>query len=284
MVKLIAIDLDGTLLNSEGKISTNNLAAIRHAEASGMKVVVATGRAQFDVKKIFAHTALNPWIIGTNGATIHQPDGKLFHAVPLDKIQVMDITEWLEKENFYYEVFGEEAIYTPNNREELIAIEIDREQRANPDTDTARLKLSASIQFSQNGFSFIDSCKDLMDKNSDFYNILAFSFDKSKLKKGRKQFERRKDLTLVSSGEHNFELEDPSASKGLALTRLMNHLGVAAEETAAIGDSYNDLSMLEIAGRGAAMGNADEAIKNACRETALTNDEDGVAHFIYSMI
>lgn len=284
MTKLITIDLDGTLLNKRSKISTENLAAMKHAQSHGAEVVIATGRAQFDVQKILAHTDMNPWIIGTNGATIHQPDGEMFHAVPLNKQDVMDITGWLEQENFYYEVFGEEAIYTPQNREDLLAVEIDRERQSNPDTDTARLEHAAKTQFSQNGFSFIKSSKELLNIDSDIYNILAFSFDKEKLKKGWRKFESRDDLTLVSSGEHNFELEDPAASKGLALERLIAHLGIAAADTAAIGDSYNDISMLQVADKGAAMGNADQEVKNAAQEVTLTNDEDGVAHFIYSII
>src|SRR5690625_235204 len=112
MVKLIAIDLDGTLLNKENKISETNLEAIKHAQSTGVEVVVATGRAQFDVKKIFEGTGIQTWVIGTNGATIHQPTGELFHAVPMEDQHVNEILEWLDQESFYYEVFSENAIFT----------------------------------------------------------------------------------------------------------------------------------------------------------------------------
>lgn len=283
MTKLIATDLDGTLLNRESRISQKNLEAIKHAQALGIEVVVATGRAQFDVKKIFENTGMNPWIIGTNGATIHQPNGELFHAVPLNEKDVIDITSWLEQEDFYYEVFSDESIFTPNKGRELLAIEIDRVKSANPDINIGELQNAAQKQFSQTGFSFIQSYKDLLKADTDIYNILAFSFDEEKLEKGWGKFKSRNDLTLVKSAKHNFELEHLDASKGLALKRLANKLNIHLDNTAAIGDSYNDLSMLKIAGRSAAMENADQEIKNACHEVAFTNDEDGVAHFIYSL-
>src|SRR5699024_195612 len=78
-------------------------------------------------------------------------------------------------------------------------------------------------------------------------------------------------------------LEHKNASKGIALQTLTEKLNIRLEDTAAVGDSFNDLSMLKIAGRSAAMGNADQEIKNTTHEVTLTNDEDGVAHFIEAL-
>src|SRR5690625_5316380 len=94
--------------------------------------------------------------------------------------------------------------------------------------------------------------------DADIYNILAFSFAEEKLAKGWKKFGSRQDLTIVSSSKHNFELEHKNASKGIALQSLAEKLNIRLEDTAAVGDSFNDLSMLKIAGRSAAMGNADQ--------------------------
>src|SRR5699024_8158747 len=135
MVKLIAIDLDGTLVNKENKISETNLEAIKHAQSTGVVVVVATDRAPYDVKKNFERTGSQTGVIGTNGATIHQPTGELFHAVPMEDQHVNEILEWLDQESFHYEVFSENAIFTPQNGRELLKIEMDRAKSANPDTD-----------------------------------------------------------------------------------------------------------------------------------------------------
>ncbi len=284
LVKLIAVDLDGTLLNEENQISFNNLEAIKFAQTNGVEVVVATGRAHFDVQAIFKDTGLKTWIIGANGATIHQPNGELFHAEAINRDEALNILGKLEQEGFYYEVFSKDSIISPQNGRQLLAIEIDRVTSANPEVNTEQLKYAAGKQFSQTGFSYIKSYQDLAEADIDFYNILAFSFDEDKLKRGRSYFEDTTDLTIVSSAKHNFELEHRNASKGIALTILANKLTIDLIDTAAVGDSYNDLSMLKVAGRSAAMGNAPEEIKKSCHEVTLQNVEDGVAHFIYSLI
>ncbi|RHW37991.1 HAD family phosphatase [Neobacillus notoginsengisoli] len=284
MVKLIAIDLDGTLLNEESQISKGNLEAIKHAQANGIEVVIATGRAQFDVQTIFNKTGLNTWIIGTNGATIHQPNGELFHSVLINRQDAIHILNWLEEEEYYYEIFTNHAIFTPQNGRELITIEMDRAISANPDVSTEQLIKAAEKQYSQSGFSFISSYKEIIDTDIDVYNILAFSFDKDKLQKGKEKFKGMKDVTMVTSAMHNFELEHKNASKGIALEILAKKLKINIADTAAVGDSFNDLSMLRIAGRSAAMGNAPEEIKNVCQEVTLSNTDDGVAHFIHSLL
>ncbi|MEH6992470.1 Cof-type HAD-IIB family hydrolase [Neobacillus drentensis] len=284
MVKLIAVDLDGTLLNENNQVSNENLEAIKLAQTLGVEVVVATGRAYFDVKAIFKDTGLKTWIIGANGATIHQPNGELFHSVPINRVEALNILDWLEQEGFYYEVFSNDSIITPQNGRELLAIEMDRVTSGNPDVGIEQLKHAAEKQYSQTGFSFIHSCQDLAQTELNFYNILAFSFDEDKLKRGRAHFGEKTDLTIVSSAKHNFELEHRDASKGIALKILANKLNINIGATAAVGDSFNDLSMLGVAGRSAAMGNAPKEIKESCHEVTLSNVEDGVAHYIYSLI
>lgn len=192
--------------------------------------------------------------------------------------------DWLEQEAYYYEIFSNDAIFTPQNGRELLAIEMDRVKSANPEASDEQLILAAEKQFSQSGFSFISSYKDLIHTDADIYNILAFSFDENKLQKGKAQFKDMIDVTMVTSAKHNFEFEHKNASKGIALEILAEKLGMDLADTAAVGDNFNDLSMLRIAGRSAAMGNAPEEIKHSCQEVTLANMDDGVAHFINSLL
>lgn len=284
MVKLIAVDLDGTLLNEENQISKKNLEAIKFAQANGVEIVIATGRAHFDVQTIFKETGLKTWIIGANGATIHQPNGELFHSISINRQDAFQILNWLEQEEYYYEIFSKDSILSPQNGRELLTIEMDRVKSANPEVSIEQLIEAAEKQYSQTGFSFISSCKELIDTDVDVYNILAFSFDEEKLQKGKAQFKDMKDVTMVTSAQHNFEFEHKKASKGIALEILAKKLALNLADTAAVGDSFNDLSMFRMAGRSAAMGNAPEEIKNSCQEVTLTNIDDGVAHFIYSLL
>ncbi|KZZ83172.1 MULTISPECIES: Cof-type HAD-IIB family hydrolase [Bacillaceae] len=281
-MKLAAIDLDGTLLNSKNQISEENVSAIKKAEERGIQVVIATGRAHFDVQKIFTGTGLNPWIIAANGATIHHPDGTLFHSVPIDREEADGIMAWLEENDFYYEVFSSHFIYTPQRGRELLQIEMDRISSSNPEVSIQELQQAASKQYSQSGFSFIESFTDIPGE-AEIYNILAFSFDEEKRKTGWNEFKEREGLTIVTSANHNFELEHEKASKGLALTKLAKRLSIPLSETAAIGDSMNDESMIRTAGKGYAMGNARIEIKDISDTIFGTNDEHGVAEMLNSL-
>lgn len=285
-MKLIATDLDGTLLNSKHQVSSENENALRQAQRDGIEVVVSTGRAYFDVVSIFEPLGIKTWVISANGAVIHDPDGRLYHSETIDKKRAYDILSWLESENYYYEVFTDSAIYTPQNGRQLLDVELDRVKSANPKADLSVLMQAAEVQYSQSGFAYIDTFQELFeeDKQIDFYNILGFSFFKDKLEAGWQRYQEDKDLTLVSSADHNFELSSKKASKGQALERLAKRLNIPMKETAAVGDSLNDRSMLEAAGKGVAMGNAREDIKAIADAVTLTNDEHGVAHMIRHLL
>jgi Cof subfamily protein (haloacid dehalogenase superfamily) len=284
MTKLIAIDLDGTLLNSKCEISIENLEAIKAAQKDRIEIVIATGRAHFDVKTIFKNTGVKTWIIGANGATIHDPYGELYHSQSIEPKKAFDILHSLEEDGFYYEVFSNDCIFTPQNGRELLQIEIDRIKSANPDISISTLKDALEKQFSQNGFAFINSYKDIEKASVDVYNILTFSFYEEKLAAGWAKYGNIEGLTIVTSADHNFELEHRNASKGIALSKLSEHLDIPIASTVAIGDSMNDVSMLTVAGIGVAMENARQEIKDISDEITLTNDENGVAKVILEIM
>ncbi|ELK44264.1 HAD-IIB family hydrolase, partial [Halobacillus sp. BAB-2008] len=137
---MIAIDLDGTLLNSSSQISEENVRAIKEAQEKGVEVVIATGRAEFDVRELFRETGLRTWVIGANGATIHDPEGRLFHATPMLTEDVRDVLPWLEANGFYYEACSDEWIWTQQEGRSLLQVEIDRIKSANPDVHIGELE------------------------------------------------------------------------------------------------------------------------------------------------
>ncbi|MBM7604929.1 Cof subfamily protein (haloacid dehalogenase superfamily) [Metabacillus crassostreae] len=284
MAKLIAIDLDGTLLNSKNEISRENIDAIIRAQQSGIEIVIATGRAHFDVMNIFKQTGITTWVIAANGATIHTPKGELYHSQPIDPKTAYEILNVLENEDYYYEVFSNDYIYTPLNGREILHIEMDRLISSNPHTRIELLEHALEKQFSQTGFHFVESYKEIKQLGIDIFNILAFSFHEEKLADGWKRFGKMEDITIVSSANHNFELEHKDASKGIALKKLTKKLGIPLEDCIAIGDSMNDMSMLQIAGTSVAMGNARQKVKACSDKTTLTNDENGVAAVIIEAI
>lgn len=279
MIKLIAIDLDGTLLNSDSKISEENVNAIRKAQSLGVHVTIATGRAHADVKAICKEAGINTPVIGANGATTHDENSNRVESIPMDRNTAMSVLEWLDQNQFYYEVLTDQAIYSPNEGHQLMSIEIDRALSANPEESLDRLLRMAEKQYEQTGIVRIPSYLSIPE-DAEIYNILSLSFDKQKLELGRARFRNNPEVTMVISADHNFEVEHPDASKGNALRKLAARLGISLENTMAIGDSNNDVSMLTIAGCSVAMGNAHPDIQAIAKEVTLTNIENGVAYAI----
>nr|WP_249436006.1 Cof-type HAD-IIB family hydrolase [Paenibacillus sp. Marseille-Q4541] len=279
MIKLIAIDLDGTLLNTESQISSENADAIRSAQNSGIHVTIATGRAHADVRAICKKAGLVTPVIAANGATTHDENENRLDSIPMDRNTATKALEWLEEHDFYYEVLTDQAIYSPNQGHQLMSIEIDRVLSSNPEESMDRLLRMAEKQYEQTGIVRVPSYRNIPE-NDEIYNILSLSFDKEKLEMGRAHFQNDEHVAMVISADHNFEMEHPEASKGNALSKLASRLGVTMEETMAIGDSFNDVSMLSKVGHSVAMGNANPAIKEIAKEVTLKNTEHGVAYAI----
>lgn len=283
-MSLIAIDLDGTLLNHQNEISKENIRAIQYAQENGIEVVISTGRAYFDVQNICEKSGLSTFVIGTNGTTIHSKDEKCISATTIDKSHVLSILEWLDERGFYYEVFTDKAIYTPKKIRDDFYNEIQCMKKENLEPDRKELVEIAERQFDQFGYVLVESYHDILNRDEDFYNILAGSFDKKKLKEGWKQFQEFDELMVVSSADHNIEITSKNASKGIALEKLASLMNGSLHQAMAIGDSINDLSMLQKVGHSVAMGNAKDEIKDVCKVTTLRNDENGVAHAIYQYL
>jgi Cof subfamily protein (haloacid dehalogenase superfamily) len=280
-MSFIAIDLDGTLLNDKNEISEENIKAIQYAQDRGFEVVISTGRAYFDVQTICKKAGISPFVIGTNGATIHSKSGKCISSITITKDRVQSMLQWLDERNYYYEVFTDKAIYTLKKGREHFHNEINSLKSADLNTDMKELVEVAERQFDQSGYVLVENYHDILKQEEEFYNILACSFDKNKLEDAWNQFKKFDELMVVSSADHNIEITSKRASKGMALEKLAILMNGSLGQSMAIGDSNNDLSMFQKVGYSVAMGNAKDDIKTVCTTTTLKNDEDGVAYAIY---
>src|SRR5690625_6558970 len=119
-ISIIDIDLDGTLINNHHEISKDNIMAIKKAQESGCEVVIATGRAHFDVQRMLNDINLPLYIIGANGSTVHSPSGTNILSVPMPELKTEEIVAWLEEENIYYELFCDHGIFTLEGAREKI--------------------------------------------------------------------------------------------------------------------------------------------------------------------
>lgn len=274
-IKLIALDLDGTLLNSRGEITEQNLRAIRAAEAAGVLVTIATGRRFRDARPVAVKADLNAAIITHNGALIK--DATTLKVV---NCQILPATEAVEVLRIGAD-FGVDAMLSadPHGKGTLFYDRISDDniqlqkylawsRRINGDEADEAVKHVESLQTIAEEvetvhISFSGTCERMRELNRLLETGLATNV---------------RTLATVYESQ-NFMLLDilhPAASKGFGVETFAALHNLTAENVMAIGDNFNDLDMLEFAGTPIVMGNAAPELQERF-QTVLSNDESGVA-------
>lgn len=283
-MKLIAIDLDGTLLTAESKPSTEGLAAIRNILSGGdHKVTICTGRARFDVKGIIGEELSIP-IISSNGAAVHDERGRLLNETPIPHAIAAESINYLLEQDVYFEIFCPDDIYSPCGGEGKLQAEIDILVSANPDIDADTLQAGVQTQFQQFGFRQIDDLREVVQARSPIYKLLIFTYDDAKLDQIRDHFRDQPFVHTTAAAKHTLEIISTETDKGSALQFLASYFDIDMADTIVIGDSYNDISMFQIAGTKVAMGNAVEEVKRLSTLTTRSNNEHGVAYALSTLL
>lgn len=283
-MKLIASDLDGTLLNEIGQVSENNAAAIKKAVDQGIRFVVATGRSWDSASKPLQAAGITSPVISLNGATIYDEDGELLHEVKMNRDVAKEVLSVCREAEMYLEFFTNKGIYSAS-REYFVEVLVDIMKSANPNLTEEEIRANAHLRFQNEPVEFIDDY-DLIFEMDDvvIYKILGFSLKPEKLAGVRASLGKEKELVITSSGDINLEFNHPQAQKGVALKNLADRLNIPKEDIVAVGDNWNDVSMLQAAGKGIAMGNASDEIKQLADGVTKSNIEDGVAALIESIL
>ena len=279
-MKLIATDLDGTLLNEEHEVSKENIKAIQRAQEQGIEVIVATGRTYFDAVSICKKFGLNTYLISYNGAAIHDKIGQEISSLTMGRDDVRYMVNWLEERDYYYEVSTNKKIYISSHAKEILHREAQRLKGTAFEVDSTYFEEIVEQIFSQNGMTPVKNYEEAMDAEEALYKVFCFSFDDKKRQIAIDNFAGMKQFLMTSSMTNNFELGNKDASKGNALKIVADRLGISLDKAMAIGDNYNDVSMMEIVGFSVAMGTAKEDIKKLCSFVTYGNDKHGVAHAI----
>ncbi|UFU00683.1 Cof-type HAD-IIB family hydrolase [Radiobacillus kanasensis] len=283
-MKLFASDLDGTLLNGDHKISKENAEAIRKAQEQGVKVVVATGRSYNSARKPMAEVGLEAPVICLNGAQIYTVEGKLVRSVPLEKGVAMKIIEACRQKGAYFELFTNQGGFS-SSREDFLKVMVDIMMSANPGLKEEEVKQHATKRFQEEEITIIENYEELVSRTDiEIYKVLAFSTTNTTLESVRNELSEETGVAITSSGFDNLEFNHPQAQKGIALELFAKDIDIDMKDVMAIGDNYNDVSMLQAAGMGVAMGNADEEIKQLSDFVTKTNLEHGVAYAIEEML
>lgn len=280
MIKLIASDLDGTLLQDNGTISKETIELIRKAEAQGIRFIVATGRSYNSAKKAIERAGLDVPILCMNGASLFDQAKNLLVDTPIDRHIASEIINATDSNQIYLEMYTDQGIFAPKGHHflELFSTML---RHKFPDYTEEDITAHYNKRLQEESFIFTDDFKAVLnDPNITTYKLLGFSFDKEKLSDLRSLFSDRNDVYVTSSGFDNVEFNHVEATKGKTLISYADSLGISSEDIMTIGDNENDLTMLTAVKYGVAMGNASEAIKSQVNYVTATNHEDGVKQAI----
>lgn len=285
MIKLIASDMDGTLLNSDLQVSRENIEAIQKAEALGIEFMIATGRNREEALPPLQEAGIHCAMITLNGAQIFDKDGHETHVVPIDKNYVLKMIELFERNQVYYEFATDESTYSQSQEKR---IEIFSEQIATKMTHLTK-KMAIAMAVAHLEFfpiRFVPSLKEFaVNENPTILKMLCFSpKDDGVLEKIAKQLSAHEELSVTSSGFSNLEINHKDAQKGIAVARAAYERNLKADEVFTIGDNLNDLSMIQYAGVGFAMENAVSELKEYAKYTTTSNNQSGVGKAIQRAI
>lgn len=284
-MKIIASDLDGTLLSTHHDIGETNLEALKYAKSKGVTFIASSGRHLNSINSIFNNVDISPdYIVSCNGTMIHTGNGEVIKKNPLNREKAIKVLEYLEENEYCYCICCEDAMYCLSSGFDRIKNEYNNLTLCDSTRVTGELNCFSELFTPKKERIIVNSFKDVLELKKEIYSIICISIDKNRLLAGREGLKHLDKISIVSSALNNFEVFCEKASKGNALKYLADKLNIPITETMALGDNYNDLSMLEAAHISVAMGNSHDDIKNSCSFTTLTNHEHGVAHAIYKYI
>lgn len=262
MYRLLAIDLDGTLLTPRPQkiITPRARHALRLCTEAGMTIVIATGQNLAVLRSECGDLPLNGPQIIENGAIIAGIDGTIYHKKLLPEVYVLPVLRMLREAGFYRAYHTVHRVYA--------------------DVDAPRVR-----EWYRPPVPPAIEVEDITSLTLPCVKVVGIG-PEALIRARRDEFERMYagKLYVTQSSFDLIEFLHPDVSKGNALVSIAADLGIAAEEVVAFGDNHNDIGMLRFAGLGVAMGNAHDEVKAEADYVTLSNAEDGVAIAIEEMV
>lgn len=285
MIKLIASDMDGTLLDAHMSISTENTEAIRMANELGIEFMVATGRNAQEARAALDEAGIDCAMITLNGAQVFDKSGKSLFTVPIPSPQAMTVMDILDANGIYYEVATNQGLYSESQpkRIESFASSIATHM---PHLTYKMAIAMASANLELLHITYVDSTRELLlDEKLEVLKIICFHTEGPRiLGPVGKEISNLGELAVTSSGQNNLEVNHKNAQKGIAVAQVAHERGITLDEVMTIGDNFNDVSMLQNAGVSFAMGNAEIEVKDYAKYLTDTNLESGVGKAILRAI
>ena len=270
-IRLIALDMDGTLLTTDKRLTDRSRRALERVNARGIIVVPTTGRIFVGLPQEIRALSFLRYAVTSNGATVYDVarDETIYRA-EIPAAQAVEILQWLDDFPVIYDCYMDgrgwmtEAMW---NQAEIYAPSKYYLQMIR----TLRKPVPELKAF-------------LRQRGSDVQKLQAFSREDALRQRLLRELPRRfPGLAVSSSGPNNVEINHGDANKGAALLALARHLGLERQQILAFGDGLNDISMIRAAGFSVAMGNAIDELKREADRIAPGNDEDGVAQVLEAL-
>lgn len=265
-IRLIAADMDGTLLDSKGRISAYDLEMIQMARSKGIIFAACTGRYPENAAQIMLNAGLQGPVISLNGAVVEiAPNAGRIHELLINEQAGREVFRRLEDLEEGYYIFGRATVASRRDWPRHIS---------ESDADMAAI-LKQKVRYTYG----LAACSAALA-------IPIFKFFVYRSEGGHSLEEIADRLSgipgieITQSGVRNIEVMPEGADKGAGLRILSERLGIEQKHTMALGDQMNDLSMITWAGIGVAMGNAIDIVKQAAHGVTCTNEENGVGEAI----
>ena len=285
MIKVIASDMDGTLLGDDHKPAPETLAAVKRACDAGIRFMIATGRNFPGAMTELEDSGLVCDYIVGSGAEVRNPQQQVVAVHPIS----MELCRAIYKEVKEYPLSvtfctdGDDyKIGTPEEIRESLMLQMHLFFSNLPREELVHTETYQRILRSTKTVSDMD---ELEAAEVPVYKLFLYSEDKEMLDELKSRLEKNKDIAVASSFPTNLEITDVRAQKGPVLKEYIESLGYTMDEVMVLGDSLNDLSMIEMDfGATVAMENADPEVKRAAKYITKSNTEFGVAYAIDQLL
>jgi hypothetical protein len=270
--KLFVADMDGTLLNDDKKLSDKNIQAIKKLQDFGIKFAVATGRHDSMIKSYLKHLDLHVPVISCNGAIVREPfSDQIFLSEALPQEQSLKVIDMCKERNADFHIYGHESIFGEKLNHKMLYY--DNLNKSLPSEEQTKLVK-------------VPDCKDaILNDSEPLYKFLIISDRNKDLLDIMDGLAKIEGLTACQSMPTLCDVMKEGVSKAFALQKLSESLGIMRKEIVAIGDQFNDIDLIEYAGLGIAVANAEDALKKkADIVTISNNNEDAVSEAIESFL
>ena len=271
-MKLLFLDIDGTLFGTDGKIRPSSIRAMKHAQEKGVTIILASGRDYTSLPWEQLKEVDIPYVITCNGSAAYKTDTKeCLYKECLDREEMTSVFSYILDRGIHLNVQMNGGNYTEKKCQDYI------KNMAVPDYVKEIIRNNCKALDDITGF-IRENDVDILKVTLNFQMKDDGEYlNREETSRYLKQFP---DIQVVDGGFANLEFNKAGISKATGVQFLSEYMGVSVNDVIAIGDSENDIEMLKTAGTGIAMGNAVEEAKAAADDITSSNDEDGVAKAI----